>query len=52
MIFGILLAPVGTVMGVAAAPGEQWQVIPSDRVRLAHDTTKRSGRGVSISFRF
>lgn len=52
VIFGVLLAPVGTVVGVAAAPGEQWQVIPPDRVRLGHDTTSRSGRGVSIAFRF
>jgi hypothetical protein len=53
LLFGGLFgAPIGATVGLVVAGGEQWQVLPSDRVRLVHDTARKSVGRISLSLRF
>lgn len=51
-IFAAVLAPVGVLVGVAAAPGERWQAVPPDRSRIALDRPRPGAYGFSITVRF
>jgi hypothetical protein len=51
-MFAMLLGPLGTLVGVVAAPGEKWQAVPPDRIRLGLDGTLRRERGASLALRF
>jgi hypothetical protein len=51
-IFAAILAPVGALVGAAAAPGERWRSVPPDRARIALDRPRSAGFGFSITVRF
>jgi len=52
ILYAGLLAPVGALIGLAAASREQWYAIPSEQIRLGSGFDMRLGNSVSVAFRF
>jgi len=52
MVYGLLLAPVGTLIGFAAGSGERWENVPMDQVRLGFVQGPRGAGGLQVSVRF
>lgn len=49
---GIVIVPAGTLIGLAAAPGERWQVSTTDRVRVAVAPVHGGGVRAALAIRF
>jgi hypothetical protein len=50
VLFGIVLAPIGALVGAAGHPAERWKELPKDRIRLS--LAPVSGRGAAVSLAF
>ena len=49
---GLLLAPVGTLLGAALAPGERWMRLHSEQIHLGLDNSRRRRSALSLSVSF
>jgi len=43
---------IGAIIGSAASPGDQWQVIPEDKVQLGFGLSPAGGAGIFLTRRF
>jgi hypothetical protein len=46
------LVAAGVVIGALVAPGERWEAIPSERVRVSLAASRSRGVGATVSFSF
>jgi hypothetical protein len=52
VIGALLLGSVGCLLGMAVAPGEQWEVVNPDAFRLGADSAHQGGRRVLVAIDF
>lgn len=52
LLAGVLTVPLGTLLGVALAPGERWETYPPERVRVAIGPARSGGVRAAVSVRF
>lgn len=52
LVLGILLAPVGALIGLALPPAERWHKVPLDRMHLSARGTPSGGVGASVTLAF
>ena len=52
LIYAIVLAPIGALIGLAVPPAERWEEKRLDRIRLSVYPVRGRGLGVSLAFGF
>lgn len=52
LVLGLLLAPIGALIGLAGAPPERWNKVPLDRIQLSARGPRSGGGGASVTLAF